>query len=355
MSTLADPELPRSLFAWLLRFATATALSAVGFAAIVGITSIAGCGHDLHALRVAVTVGVLFVAMLGVLSARRSTLLRITSLALAVIVAPLAWWLVPCNFSGGSSLLDAVIHSVALKGKLRGVISYAIAQSPSTFDEFAVDWRETIARLGADYPSISVSVQQAFDKFLASEVHSRVAELRKLSATDLSGFRKLSPIRKGLARNVPLARQQLIDAEEEWARRWARFTAVSFTEADMSPSFKRQGCGDAARQLLAFPSVDESPERFLEARRVFFHAAQEIAEQQIRDLQQEQLFSRAFGVALSHQLEWTSLPGVVTPEEQKELAALHERCRALQPPGGDPELVPPPRPVETAPPPRVKE
>jgi hypothetical protein len=353
VSTTCESEVPRRRIGWPLRVAAAAALAGVGFAAIVRITHAAGFGNDLHALRVAATIAVLFAAMLVILAPGRDIWWRIASFAVGVVLAPLAWWLVPCNLSGGPSLLDAVTDRIASKAKLDSY-SDRINYQPEITVELIDNHRRRIAELESHYPSIAEQMQVGMDNFQTAEVDARITELRELSATDPAGFTRTSSLRKELAKALPQSRQQLIAAEEAWAMRWAGYTAVAYTEGDMSPAHARKGLRDSEKLLLEFPTIDDSPRRLLTGRMVFFVVAQESAENEIAALHAEGHFDRAFTVAFNHHLAWANNTELLTSEGVKRLEALRDRCQALRRPGGDPDTLPPPRVIETAPVPRPK-
>ena len=325
--------------------ALALALAAVGFGLIVAGAWALGYGHDLHAIRVAGALGVLIAAMLRALWPGRSPSRRLLAAASGLLLASVAWWLIPAGHAG-RSLLSAGTERELISVWLRKVLPGEVSALPQL--------RERVEALAADYPSLSAGLGRKVDDKIEKAIDVRIAELGELSATDPAGFTRTAPARRAIVVAFPDALTRLVAAEEKWATRWANYTAVAYTHADMSPKHVREGCRASETQLREMPTLDDAPTRLLEARRVFFQAAHESALDEIRALRESERFERAFGVALAHGFEWSQVPGLLGPDEQKGVADLREQCRALLQPGGDPEAIPPPRAIETAPLPRPK-
>jgi hypothetical protein len=328
-----------------IRVLGAVALAAIGFGLIVTAAATDGYGTDMHALRVAATLGVLVSAMLVLVWPDRRPTTRAAAVCVALVGGSVMWWWVPSGF-GGRSLSDAWAEGNMIQARLALLTTEDLTSLPGT--------RDRLESLAADYPTLSRKARATVDRWIKGAVGGRVEELRELSAADAATFTATAPGRRALAEAVPDARERLVEAEEKWAARWARFTAVGYTHADMSAKHIREACRECEQQLLALPCLDETDGRLLEARRVFFRAAHASAVNEIAGLHEAQKFERAFGVALTQSFEWSATRGLLGPEDQKELDELRERCRALLRSGGDPEEIAPPRAIETGPQPRPK-
>jgi hypothetical protein len=306
-----------------------------------------GYGSDMHTLRIAATLGVLFVAALVLVWPDRRLTTRVAAVCAALVGGPVAWLWVPSGFSG-LSLTNAWFERNRIEATLA-----LVRLNPDEVERLP-RLRERVESLTAEYPSLCVDLHRRLDEETEQVVTARVGELRELSANDTAGFARTAPARRALSHAIPDARPRLVAAEEEWAARWAGFTVVGYTHSDISPRHVREGCRECEQQLREMPALDDAPTRLLEARRVFYRAAHESAVKEIRALHEGGRFERAFGVALAHGFEWGKVPGLLGPDDQNDLDALRERCRALLQPDGDPEAIPPPRAIETAPAPRPR-
>jgi hypothetical protein len=321
-------------------------LSVACLAVIVAVTDLlAGFGHDLHVLRMGVTLCVLLPTMLIVVLPGQSSRVRLQAFAIAFVLAPMAWWRVPCR-GGGPYLLQAGIQRDAMLKWLDMLPPDDVKPLPRI--------RESLEALAADYPTLCEEARATVDGRVTEVVAARMKDLQELSGSDAVGFTKTAPARRLIAETFPGARVALRDAEAKWAVRWANFTAVGYTEADMSPLFVREGLRNSERQLMDLPGLDDTPERFLEARRALFREAHAVVEKEITALHAAHHFDRAFGIALAHRMEWKLLPGLLRPEDESGLNTLVERCRSRLIQGGDPELIPAPRAIEVGPVPRIK-
>lgn len=327
------------------RLAGTTALCALGLGGIVGISALAGFGSDLNAPRVVATVFILLAVSLVAVWPRRTPASRLVVVVCGLLLGVLAWWRVPCR-TDGPHLAEAVAWRDAARQWL--------ADAPPDDVKGLSQIQDTTERYSADFPTLFAQTRSQLSDRIAELAARHVGELRGLSATDPSGFIKSAPARRELADSFPDVKQKLVDAEEDWVGRWARYTAVGYTESDMSAVFIRSACRNAEQQLLDYPAVDPSPTRFLEARRSLFRAAHETTEREVQLLHDDGQFDRAFGIALAHQFDWTPSPGLIGANEQGLIDSLRERCSSARKPGGDRDVIPSPRVVEPAPEPRVK-
>ncbi len=375
-------------------------IAAGGYFAAVGITQALGYGTDTHLLRVAAMCAFLFVNALIVLWAGVRWPLRVLCSVAGLALAASAWIYLPAR-SGGLSLAGAIEKRNALQAQASTV---PLGDS-ETLREMSHDWRalnedfpelsasvradlerradETAARLvaqlrqvapddlagaqalqaqvlqlGLDNPWARPTPAQELRAWKARAVQARVDELNGITASDTMGFDRTAASRQALAAAFPDARTALIEAEARWVQKTADYAVVAYTHAEMSPRQIREGCRDTVEELLALKSLDASPGRFLQARRVLFEAAHSAAQNEIQRHLAGGRADIAQTVAVSHGLEWFATVELLGAEEQKSIMTLRESCRYLavlsEKAGGLPEIAPEPRSRAIAPEPRPK-
>jgi hypothetical protein len=378
----------------LRRFLAASALAAGGCGVAVGITAALGYGSDIHVSRMLCAAVFLFSAGLIAFWPRVQWPLRVLFLLFGIAGAAAAWLLLPCG-ARGMPLVAAVGQRDLLRiwmseptrehlgeaGEMKAAVGRLAQDYPSLAQPLEVelrDWKkraeaeigERFAKINPNDLTAALALQirlNELDRVFPEDgivvspnvwvnraVKARVADLVATSRSGPTAFDRTAPERRALAAAFPETRRQLIEAEEQWGQQMVASMVIHFVHLDSSPREIREECCSTGMSLLELKSLDDSPRRFLEARRALFRTSQEAVQAEIRLLHEAERFDRALAVALDHQFVWAKSPGVVGPAEQKAFDDLRERCRGLCRPGGDPEPIPPPRVIDTAPEPRPK-
>jgi hypothetical protein len=192
--------------------------------------------------------------------------------------------------------------------------------------------------------------------WIGRAVAARESELEMIPDGDWVVFDRTATGRHMLVDGFPKSRGQLISAEREWTH---KTTIASLRSIQMNPKLMREKCYETEKQLLALNSVDESPERFREARTLLFRTALHSAQSEIQSLLETGRVDVAYGIARKLAVDWFATAEILGPEQLKRLEELRDRCRdqvELADQSGElPELAPIPRTSETAPAPRLKQ
>jgi hypothetical protein len=395
-----EPPAPAASGRWLARRAlVVVAITAGGFALVVGAFAALGYGTDLHARRVWIALAPLLAT--GVVVARVG---RVHTGAALVALLGLAgagavWWHAPDSDSKSAMRLR---DAVALRDKVRAGLAapadgapletYGTAAEyrwlhehyPSLAQPMRGDfnrWTETgVAAIhkryldtppddlkGAlglrlyrivpdvDAPARFFTLNEDEREWFARALKARTEELEKLTAGDWAGFDRTAPARKSLASSDTASRDALIAAEEKWAD-------VSATEL-LKVQARLKTVNDqravpvnwtaAAKSLMALQSLDSTDGRFKSARQKLFNGARAAVETEIAEYHKTKHFHRAHGIARKHAVDWNATATLLGPDEVAKLDALRKKCAALAnpdvpdpDPDGDPDIAPPPRPKQ---------
>jgi hypothetical protein len=391
-----QPEPPRRFV--ILPFIGAAILAAGVVFGVSELTKELGYGSDVHVPRVIALAVLVFVGLLVAFWPRVRPVTRGIALVLGLAAGVAAWVFLPCRLDG-LSLYAAATQRESFKHQLD--------QLPrDQFDE-ARHLKSDMESLKQDYPSLAIGLDAALRRwahaarkatleqlestspddipkarlvqarsvalasvlpdvtvntdmiiFLNRALDARVAELQAVTATDMANFDRTAPRRRELVDAFPETRIQLLAAEDGWATKMAKSAAVAYTEAKMSPREIRTRCNNTKLELLALRALDDSPDRFLAARRTLFEAAQEAARADVNRHIRDGRPDIAYTVATTHSNEWFGTAKLLGEDELNNLMELLESCRGLAKlaaAAGDlPEAAPAPRTRDTAPEPRPK-
>jgi hypothetical protein len=362
------------------------------------LTQALGYGSDVHVLRVIALAVCIFVGSLIAFWPCTRRVTRGIALVLGIAAGVASWVFVPCH-PGGVSLYTASTQRESFKHRLdqlprdqfdearhlKGEMESIKKDYPSlalgldadlrrwayearkatveqleniSVDDISKAWQiqTRSVELGTVIPDVTVNTDIIV--YLNRALDARVAELRAVTAMDMTRFDSTSASRRELAEAFPETRIQLLAAEDRWVTKTANFAVVAYTHAEMSPREIRDGCVNTAVELLALKSLDDSPGRFLAARRTLFETAHEAARAEVYRHIEGGRPDLAYTVASIHSHKWFGTAKLLGEAELNDLMDVLERCRGLAAfatqAGVLPEAAPAPRTRETAPEPRPK-
>jgi len=380
----------------------AAAIAAACFGAVWVGTYTAGYGRDVHAVRVLASLGVMVFPAIMVASPRGKWPLRVTAIALALVVGLLAWWLIPAARGGGMNLLQASSKREAIRSQF-GPVRYddvkAAGQWRNSIDDLArlypnlsgalrpefERWGDDAARavvehfhdlpltdiaaarttqargrtLAEVFPEHRVTIDVEFTEWMKRALLARKTELATLRPTDWDAFNRTAAGRHQLALALPDGREELISAE----RAWVTISAGEATEPALraledKPQEARRVCTAIEKQIRSLRSVKSPLEEFREARSHLFVTSHDAAMREVQNHIRAGEYQPAFTTALLHEQGWLKAPGLLSLNDKHGLADLREHARHLairfekagfvdsapEPRGRDPAPVPRARP-----------
>jgi hypothetical protein len=379
----------------LLVVVTAAVFAIVCQYALLFLFKLLGYGWDIPKGRAIPALVFYFMGGIVAIQRRRPPALRALAIIVASSLAIPAWWLTPQNHVSlrqAGRIRDELRTDVssrpdwdkafiaeALKDKHDELLraSRSMAQQIDMdrwADEVGVAIDERFRKLSADDLEGAVQTGKAYlalffsfsgatsyearDAWIEKAVTAKKNELNQLPDADWAGFDRTAIERHLLAdsflRGSRAYRllEQLVAAEEEWGLKGVN-AALAVVQNQKSPKLTREVCRDFEKQLLALKSLESSPARFLKARALLLHTAQDAAEAEIRLHFKAGSYDLAYGIARKLAVDWFATAELLGGDEQKSLVTLRESCRQLagkaDSSADSPELAPAPRTRETPP------